>query len=105
MRQAWLLLALGAALSAAEIDSRLADAEKNSDRTAVRTLIAKHVDVNAPAVDGDTALHWAAYQDDLETAALLIQSGANVNAVNRYGVSAAVTRLHQRQRAHDRPVP
>ena len=43
-------------------------------------------DVNAPQVDGTTALHWAAYHDDAETAALLVKAGANVNAVNRYGV-------------------
>ena len=81
------LLLVPCLLSAAEIDSSLADAAKNNNKTAVRTLLAKHVDVNAPAVDGDTALHWAAYQDDLETATLLIQAGANVNAANRYGVT------------------
>ena len=31
----------------------------------------RRADVNAPQVDGMTALHWAAYQDDLETAQLL----------------------------------
>jgi ankyrin repeat protein len=76
-----------ATLPAARIDSRLADAEKRSDKAGVRTLLGEHVDVNAPAVDGDTALHWAAYWDDQETAALLLQSGANVNAANRYGVT------------------
>jgi uncharacterized protein len=74
-------------LFAARMDSRLADAEKRSDKAAVRALLGQHVDVNAPAVDGDTALHWAAYWDDLDTAALLLKSGADVNAVNRYGVT------------------
>ncbi|HVW86146.1 MAG TPA: ankyrin repeat domain-containing protein, partial [Bryobacteraceae bacterium] len=60
---------------------------KKPDRAAVRALVQKHVDVNATAIDGDTALHWAAYWDDLETARLLIQSGANAQAVNRYGVT------------------
>ena len=33
-----------------------------------------------------TALHWAVYNDDAETAGRLVRSGANVNAANRYGV-------------------
>ena len=33
-----------------------------------------------------TALHWAVYNDDAETAGLLVRSRANVNATNRYGV-------------------
>jgi ankyrin repeat protein len=74
-------------LFAAGTDSRLADAEKKPDKAEVRALLQQHLDVNAPAVDGDTALHWAAYWDDLETAGLLLQSGANVNAANRYGVT------------------
>jgi ankyrin repeat protein len=41
--------------------------------------------VNAPQADGMTALHWAAYLDDLETAKLLVS--ANAKATNRYGVT------------------
>ena len=74
-------------VSAARVDSRLADAEKKSDKAEVRALLEQHLDVNATAVDGDTALHWAAYWDDLETARLLLDSGANVNTANRYGVT------------------
>ena len=44
-------------------------------------------DVDARAVDGATALHWAAHRDDLEAADLLIRAGANVEATNRYGVA------------------
>jgi ankyrin repeat protein len=43
--------------------------------------------VNAPQVDGATALHWAVYRDDLETADLLIRAGAKVGATNREGVT------------------
>src|SRR5262249_14383541 len=31
--------------------------------------------------------HWAAYQDDIEIAKLLISAGANLKAANRYGVT------------------
>ena len=57
------------------------------DRAKVRALLKQRVDVNAPQVDGMTALHWAAYQDDLEIAELLVRAGANVKAANRYGVT------------------
>jgi ankyrin repeat protein len=44
-------------------------------------------DVNAPQIDGTTALHLAVNRDDLETVDLLLRSGANVKAANRYGVT------------------
>ena len=34
-----------------------------------------------------TALHWAAYLDDLEIARLLLRGAANAKATNRYGVA------------------
>src|SRR5947208_2270420 len=64
----------------------LADAVEKLDRTSIRNLLKQHADVNAPQVDGMTALHWAAHLDDLETAKLLLKSGANAAATNRYGV-------------------
>ena len=57
------------------------------DRAAIRALLNQHADVNAAQVDGMTALHWAAYHDDLEAAELLVKAGANVKAANRYGVT------------------
>ncbi len=68
-------------------DTRLADAAKKMDRVAVRALVAQRLDVNAAQVDGTTALHWAANQDDLETAELLVRAGANAKAANRYGMT------------------
>ena len=56
-------------------------------RAASARCIEQRADVNAPQPDGMTALHWAAYQDDLEIAALLVRAGANAKAANRYGVT------------------
>jgi uncharacterized protein len=74
-----------AALAAQMKDTRLADAVQNSDRPAIRSLLAKKVDVNALQGDGTTALHWAAFNDDLEVAKLLLAAGANVKATTRIG--------------------
>lgn len=63
-------------------DLRLIEAVKNGDTAAVRALLKQRIDVNATQGDGATALHWAAYRDDLESADLLIRAGAKVNAVN-----------------------
>lgn len=75
------------AAAAAAADARLADAVKKQDKAAIHRLLALKVDVNTPQPDGATALHWAAYRDDLETAAQLIKAGAKVDATNDYGVT------------------
>jgi uncharacterized protein len=67
--------------------SDVADAAEKGDRAAVRALVAQKADVNAPQVDGATALHWAIYRDDDELVDLLIRSGADVKARNRDGVT------------------
>jgi ankyrin repeat protein len=75
-------------VSAAERDTRLADAVQGRDTAAVQTLLQQRVDVNSPQADGATALAWAAHWDDLATADLLIRAGARVNAANDQGVTA-----------------
>jgi ankyrin repeat protein len=79
------LVAFSALACAAE--SVVADAAKKDDRAAVESLIAAHKDVNAPQIDGTTALHWAAHIDDLELATKLLDAGAKPGAVNRYGMT------------------
>jgi ankyrin repeat protein len=76
-----------AAVSPGNVEAPLADATERMDRALIKTLLQRRVDVNAPQVDGMTALHWATYQDDLDTATLLVRAGANVKATNRYGVT------------------
>ena len=77
-----LLLPTGS-LCAADSNAPLADAAEKMDRSSIRILLEQRADVNAPQTDGMTALHWAAYQDDLETVELLVRSRANVKAANR----------------------
>jgi ankyrin repeat protein len=67
--------------------SDVADAVMKGDPAAVRKLILAKADVNAPQVDGATALHWAVYRDNMDLADLLLRSGADVNAANREGVT------------------
>jgi ankyrin repeat protein len=67
--------------------SDVADAAMKGDAAALRTLLSRQADVNAPQVDGATALHWAVYKDDLEMADLLLRGGARVNVSNREGIT------------------
>ena len=69
-----------------EIAALLADAIENQKRGRIDELLQRGADVNAAQVDGMTALHWAAWHDDLETARPLVRAGADVNAATRYGV-------------------
>jgi ankyrin repeat protein len=74
-------------LIAAAADTRLIDAVRRVDPTAVRRLLAEKVDVNATQPDGATALHWAAHRNDVAIADLLIQAGARVDAADEGGVT------------------
>ena len=66
---------------------KLVDAAKAGDKAAVRTLLQQKSDANAAEPDGTTALHWAAYRDDLESTDALVRAGAKVNAVTDLGVT------------------
>jgi len=65
----------------------LIDAAAVGDAAAVRALIKKGANVNAPGPDGATALHWAVRADDLATVDALIAAGANVSSTNVLGVA------------------
>jgi uncharacterized protein len=83
--------AAGAVLSlavwAAVAPSPVADAAEKGDIGAVRALLAKKADVNAPQPDGATALHWAAYSNNLALADVLIKGGADVKLANHDGAT------------------
>ena len=76
-----------ASLGAQTNSSSLLSAVRGGDHAAVRTLLGQDIDVNLPSRDGTTALHWAAEQDNLEMAQLLIRAGATAQVTNRFGVS------------------
>jgi cytohesin len=61
----------------------VADAAMHGNRETVRALLKQGGDVNAAQGDGMTALHWAASNNDVELAAMLIHAGANVRAATR----------------------
>ena len=52
--------------------SDAADAAQRKDLAALRAMVSKRVDVNAPQPDGTTALHWAAHWNDLDTVKALL---------------------------------
>ncbi len=61
-------------------------AAENGDRIGVSKLLDQGAAVDTRAVDGTTALHWAARADRLDTVLLLLQSGADARAADREGV-------------------
>ena len=101
----WVALHMAARSSASRrrAGSDVADAAQKGDRAAVQKLIQQKADVNAPQVDGATALHWAVYRDDPELADVLIRAGANVKAANREGVTPLAMAALYGNAAHHRP--
>jgi ankyrin repeat protein len=80
-------LAVTLIAAAASDPLTLVNAARNTDRDTLRGLLKPGANVNAAEGDGTTALHWASYRDDLESADLLIRAGANVNAANDLGAT------------------
>jgi len=67
--------------------SPVAAAAQAGNVKAIRALIVKRADVNAPQSDGSTALLWAAYNANPEMTRVLLAAGAKVDAANHYGVT------------------
>lgn len=79
------LLLMAVLVMPAPVDAPLADAAMQGDLARVRLLLESSSDVNQAHGDGTTALHWAAYRDDLELARLLVEAGADASATTRNG--------------------
>jgi len=71
-------------------DTRLPGAAAKGDRQAVASLLTQRVDPNQAQGDGMTALHWAAYANDVQMVEMLLKAGANINVTTRL---AALTPL------------
>jgi ankyrin repeat protein len=84
---ATLLLTLAGLSFGAAARSDVADAMMNGNKPEVSRLLAQKADVNAPQVDGTTAIHWAVFNNDLVTFDQLIAAGAKVKVANREGVT------------------
>lgn len=74
-------------VAAAQVHLPISEAVLNGDRAALQRLLKQRADVNVTEGDGSTALHWAAYRDDLDAADLLLTVGAKVNAANDLGAT------------------
>ena len=85
MHRTALAFLFAAAIAAAA--PTLLQSAKAGDKDAIKSEVQKKADVNAVEPDGTTALHWAAYHDDLASADLLLRSGAKVNAATDLGVT------------------
>jgi ankyrin repeat protein len=57
-------------VSSPAVDIRLADQAMEGNLDGVRSLLGEQVDVNSAQGDGMTALHWAAFRDDVAMAEL-----------------------------------
>ena len=66
-------------------ESPVADAAMKGDIESVRSLLRSGGDVNAAQGDGMTALHWAAVQNDVAMAELVLYAGASVASTPRLG--------------------
>ena len=82
-----ILFSIAGTLVQAADDPAVVRAARAGDARAVATLIQQKADVNAVAIDGTTALHWAVRADDIETVDALIRAGAQVRTTSRHGVT------------------
>ena len=82
-----LLVLFAGTVAFAGSEQRLVEAAKARDLTAVRWLLDEKVDVDGAQPDGATALHWAAYWNELDMVEVLLDAGAQASAVNELGAT------------------
>jgi len=81
------LLIASSCFAATLAETRLLDAVKSENLTAVKAAISKGAPVAAADPDGSTALHWAAQRNNDEIVAALMAAGAKVDVKTRFNVT------------------
>ena len=71
--------------------------EKKEQLEIMNILIEKGVDVKAKDKKDWTALHWAAYEGDLNTVDFLLANGADINAQNNKGETALMLAIRSEE--------
>jgi ankyrin repeat protein len=74
-----------------KLDSALLQAAEQDDPAQVDVLLKKHANPDVSRGDGTTALHWAAYNDDVKMARQLLAYGASAGPHTR---ARSLTPLH-----------
>jgi ankyrin repeat protein len=86
-RVAGVLVLIGS-VADAQITTPLIDAVKAADVRAVQDILRRDpASVNTAALDGTTALYWAAERDETSILGALLKAGADARMKSRYGVS------------------
>ena len=81
------LIAILLSATGSAATSEVADAVMKGDTAAVRALLTRKADVNAPQTDGTTALHWAVYHENVALVDELLRAGAKASVANREGAT------------------
>src|SRR5262245_59700415 len=80
-------LLFAARASAAPADTRVAEAAKSGDWTAMHTVLKQRGSSGDPLAEGTTALHWAVFKGNREAVQALIRAGAPVDATDDNGIA------------------
>ena len=79
------MAAVGSGAAVVRAADALPDVAETGNSAAALARVEAKADVNAHQDDGTTALHWAAYHDDLPLMRRLLKAGARPNVANDYG--------------------
>ena len=85
--------------------SDVADAAMRGDKSAVRTLLQQKADVNAPQIDGTSALDWAVQANDLElvTRSPSARGGAERSPAANQAGATPLSACHPKRKRGDDP--